>query len=164
MRRVSGNKLETIKPFFEAAAQEAENATCRRAKCGAVIVKNNLIIGRGFNSPAGDDESQRVCDQSWDYSIKPKYDLTCCVHAEWRAVIDACKNNEQYIGGSILYFMRIDHEGNFTDAGVPFCTVCSRITMDAGVGEFALWNNDGADIYPLDEYNAESYAFYKPKP
>jgi hypothetical protein len=57
--------------------------------------------------------------------------------------------------------MRIDDAGNFTDAGDPFCTVCSRLTMDAGVGEFALYNNGGADIYTLDEYNLTSYAQYR---
>jgi hypothetical protein len=56
--------------------------------------------------------------------------------------------------------MRIDEAGNFTDAGDPFCTVCSRLTMEAGVGEFALYNNGGADVYPLCEYNAKSYAAY----
>jgi hypothetical protein len=56
--------------------------------------------------------------------------------------------------------MRIDEEGNFTNAGEPFCTTCSRLTMEAGVGEFALYNNEGADLYPLDEYNLKSYEQY----
>jgi hypothetical protein len=96
-----------------------------------------------------------------DYAKKPKYDKTCCVHAEWRAVIDACKRNADKIGGLVLYFMRIDEEGNFTDAGEPFCTTCSRFTMEAGISEFVLWNDDGADLYPLAEYDQKSYEFYR---
>jgi hypothetical protein len=56
--------------------------------------------------------------------------------------------------------MRIDNDNNFTDAGDPFCTVCSRLTMEAGVQDFALYNNNGADVYALDEYNQKSYNAY----
>ena len=160
MRRVEGDDFQTIKPFFEQAADIAKGATCLRAKCGSVIVKNSVVIGRGFNSPALDDESQRLCEADMDISIKPKYDKTCCVHAEWRAVLDACKTSADKLGGSVLYFMRVDDAGNFTDAGEPFCTVCSRLTMEAGVAEFALYNDEGADIYPLSEYNRKSYEAY----
>lgn len=162
VRRVIGEELEQIRPFFNEAASAAAKATCLRAKCGSVIVQNGAIIGEGHNGPPLGDESRRTCNSAWDYNKKPKYDLTCCVHAEWRAVIDACKHNPDSIGGSVIYFMRIGDAGDFTDAGEPYCTSCSRFTMEAGVGEFALWNNDGADIYTLPEYDQLSYAFYKP--
>ncbi|HEX7484011.1 MAG TPA: hypothetical protein VF281_02565 [Candidatus Saccharimonadales bacterium] len=160
MKRVEGEAFQSIKQYFEMAAVLAEDATCLRAKCGSVIVKNSVVIGKGFNSPVLDDENQRLCSADMDTSIKPKYDKTCCVHAEWRAVLDACKTSADKLAGSVLYFMRVDDNGDFTDAGDPFCTVCSRLTMDAGVGEFALYNNEGADIYPLAEYNEKSYEAY----
>lgn len=56
--------------------------------------------------------------------------------------------------------MRVDDAGNFTDAGKPFCTVCSRLTMQAGISDFALWNNDRADVFTLPEYNKLSYDYY----
>ena len=58
--------------------------------------------------------------------------------------------------------MRVDDEGNFTDAGDPYCTTCSRFVMEAGIGEFALWNNGRTDIYALPEYDQKSYEFYAP--
>lgn len=161
MRRVEGNDFEAIKPYFTRAAEIAKEATCHRAKCGSIIVNKDTVIGEGFNSPAHGNEDQRMCDVEYDMSIKPKYDKTCCIHAEWRAVLEACKTHPEKLNGSILYFMRIDENGHFTDAGDPFCTVCSRLTMEAGVGEFALYNNGGADIYPLAEYNQKSYQPYK---
>jgi len=161
MKRVVGKNLKEIKPFFDAAAKIAQKATCKRAKCGSVIVKNGTIIAKGYNSPPQDEEPNRMCNKDWDLSIKPKYDKTCCVHAEWRAIIDALKTHPQDIAGSTLYFMRIDEKGNFTDAGEPFCTVCSRLSMEAGIAEFALWNNNGADIYKTPEYNQKSYNFYR---
>jgi len=160
MKRIEGNEFELIRPHFESAGLIAQEATCQRARCGSVIIKDDVVIGKGSNSPALDEENQRLCSAEMDTSIKPKYDKTCCIHAEWRAVIDACKTNAGKIKGSTLYFMRIDKDDNFTDAGDPFCTVCSRLTMEAGVKDFALYNNDGADIYPLDEYNRKSYDAY----
>lgn len=160
MKRIEGDAFQAIKPYFTLAANVAKDATCLRAKCGSVIVKDGVVIGKGFNSPALDREDQRLCEVTMDTSVRPKYDKTCCIHAEWRAVLDACKTNADKITGSTLYFMRIDEAGNFTDAGDPFCTVCSRLTMEAGVAEFALYNNEGADIYLLDEYNLQSYKAY----
>ena len=83
------------------------------------------------------------------------------MHAEWRAVLDACKHNADKIDGSVLYFMRLDDQGNFSGAGVPYCTNCSRLSMEAGIGEFALWNKDGADIYHINEYDRLSYEYFK---
>jgi deoxycytidylate deaminase len=161
MKSLFNRELEEIMPFFELAAKVASDATCQRAKCGSIIVKDGAVIGAGFNAPPRNDEKRRTCGSKWNYGKKPKYDLTCCVHAEWRAVIDACKNNSNKVDGSTLYFMRVDEHGNFTDAGQPYCTTCSRLTMESGVSEFALWNNNRADIYTLPEYDELSYSFYK---
>ena len=160
MQRIEGQEFQKIKTYFDQAAKIATNATCLRAKCGSIIVRDNLVIGQGYNSPALDDENQRCCNTEFDASVKPKYDKTCCIHAEWRAILNACKTNPDKIIGSTLYFMRIDENGNFTDAGEPFCTVCSRLALESGVKYFALYNNDGADIYSTDEYNKKSYEPY----
>ena len=146
--------------YFEEAAGEAKKATCTHAKCGSIIVDvDGNIIGRGFNAPPLNLESQRFCDTEFDTSIKPKYDKTCCVHAEWNAIIDALKNNGNKIDGSTLYFMRIDDSGDFTNADQPFCTVCSRLALQSGIKNFALWNNKPV-IYNCLEYNKLSYELY----
>lgn len=38
--------------YMELAADQARKATCTDARCGAVIVKDGEVIGKGFNSPA----------------------------------------------------------------------------------------------------------------
>lgn len=162
-RRLENLSLVSVQEFFEEAAKAARHASCQRARCGSVVVsRSGMILGSGYNAPPLNDESQRTCEAEWNLEKKPKYDKTCCVHAEWNAVIDMLKNSpEDQIDGSTLYFMRIDDDGNFTDAGEPYCTTCSRFTMQAGVSEFALWNNSGADVYTLKEYNEASYRFYQ---
>ena len=149
--------------YFKLAADVAKSATCTRAKCGSIIVSaDNIIIGRGYNAPPLNDELQRKCDFKSDINIKPKYDKTCCVHAEWNAIINALRDYPDKIVGSTLYFMRISEDGLFTNAGDPFCTVCSRLALQSGVAWFALWN-DKPQIFSTKDYNQLSYDFYSNK-
>lgn len=149
------------KSFFVEAQKVALQATCHRAHCGSVIVaKDGTIIGRGYNAPPNNDESQRMCEVELDKSIKQNNDKTCCVHAEWNAIMDALKNNSHKVQGSTLYFMRVDENGDFTEAGEPYCTVCSRLALESGIETFGLWNN-GPDMINTQDYNLKSYAYFK---
>lgn len=151
----------THEDYFHQAQQIAKQATCNRAHCGAVIVsKGNRIIGRGYNAPPLGDEAQRMCDVDLDQSIKKNNDKTCCVHAEWNAILDALKNHADEVVGSTLYFMRVDKDGEFTEAGQPYCTVCSRLALESGIAEFGLWN-DGPEMIPTNEYNNRSYVYFQ---
>ena len=146
--------------YFQEAQAVAQRATCSRARCGAIIVSTDRqIIGRGYNAPPLGDEAQRMCEVELDQSIKQNNDKTCCVHAEWNAIIDALKHHAEKIAGSTLYFMRVDEAGEYTQAGQPYCTVCSRLALESGVQSFGLWN-DGPEIIPTDEYNQRSYAYF----
>jgi deoxycytidylate deaminase len=152
---------ETHEQFFEEARKVATTATCNRAHCGAVIVsKDERIIGRGYNAPPQGDESQRMCDVVLDKSIKQNNDKTCCVHAEWNAIIDALKHHGDKIEGSTLYFMRVNDNNEFTEAGDPYCTVCSRLAMESGITTFGLWN-DGPEMFDASDYNLKSYEFFR---
>ena len=147
--------------FFKEAQKVAQQATCTKAHCGSVIVaEDGTIIGKGFNAPPNNDESQRMCDVVIDKSIKQNNDKTCCVHAEWNAILDALKTNPSKIEGSTLYFMRTNDEGEFTEAGEPYCTVCSRLALQSGVKVFGLWNG-GPEMIDTEKYNQKSYAFFR---
>jgi deoxycytidylate deaminase len=144
--------------WFNTAAQVAEKALCLKAKCGTVIVKNDEIIGRGYNAPPLDREENRMCGKDFSAS-KPKYDKTCCMHAEWRAIMDALRRNSEKLPGSKLYFTRVDESGTIKKSGKPFCTVCSRLALDAGIEKFVLWHEEGIREYPTKEYNVLSYEY-----
>ena len=109
---------------------------------GAVIVKDGEIIGTGYNAPPLNDEKNRKCLDEYDFSGKPKYDHTCCMHAEWRAILNAMKEN-----------------GDILKSGEPFCTVCSRFALDVGIAEFLLWHEAGVCSYDTEEYNNLSYSY-----
>ncbi len=160
MKVLSQRAKQKVLVYFEAAAEVSEKATCLRAHCGTVIVKGGKVIGEGYNSPPLDNESSRTCELELIKSPKPKYDRTCCVHAEWRAILNAAKSHPEKINGSSLYFMRTNN-GEMTKAGNPYCTVCSRLAMESGIKEFVLWHEQGITVYPVAEYDRLSYEFHK---
>ena len=145
--------------FIKKAGNTAKNSTCQRSKCGAIIVKDDEIIGQGYNSPPYNLESQRRC-----YNPKTKYnqkvtDKTCCIHAEQRAIFDALKNNPDKLENSSLYFIRLDENENLSYAGEPYCTICSKMALDVGIMFFILYYREGVYGYDTKEYNDLSYNY-----
>ena len=145
--------------FINEAVKIAKQSTCERAKCGSIIVKDNEIIGQGYNSPPNNSENQRKCKNNKDLYHKKVTDKTCCIHAEQRAIFDALKRNPERIKDSKLYFIRLDKENNKTPAGNAYCTICSKIALDVGISEFILMHKDGIKTYNTEEYNLLSYNY-----
>ena len=144
--------------WMNKAAEVAKNALCLKAKCGTIIVKDNKVIGKGYNAPPLDQKENQTCNKKFGHG-KPKYDQTCCMHAEWRAIIDALRRNPDKIKGSKLYFTRINNNGEIKKSGKPYCTVCSRMALDTGIDKFILWHDEGICEYPTREYNNLSYKY-----
>jgi deoxycytidylate deaminase len=156
---LKGKRENEAKAWMNEAARVAKKALCHRAKCGTVIVQNGEIVGEGYNAPPLDDAKNGMCHETDEPHKKPKYDRTCCMHAEWRAIMDALKRNPGKLSGATLYFTRVDEGGNIKRSGKPYCTVCSRMALDVGIATFILWHDDGICEYPTDEYNRLSYHY-----
>jgi deoxycytidylate deaminase len=153
----------TDEEYFEEAAKEARKSTCKRAHCGSIVILNEEVIGRGYNSPPLNDENNRTCDYEYlEEQRKPKADRSCCMHAEWRAILDALKNMRD-LKGAALYFVRVDEKGNAKRSNRPYCTVCSRLALDVGIKKFYLWRDEGPKGYDTEEYNQLSYDFHNPE-
>lgn len=146
MRYLFGNEEKKAFEYINKTVQVALGSTCQRAKCGSIIVKNNEVIGSGFNSPPQNKEYQRRCSYSKELYPKKVTDKTCCVHAEQRAIIDTLKNNSDKLVGSRLYFIRLDKNDKPSHAGKPYCTHCSKLALDVGISEFVLWHEQGICI------------------
>lgn len=158
MKFLTGQEENEAINWMNEAAQIAKSALCLRAKCGTVIVNNGEIIGAGYNAPPLNKEENRTCLQEFSRG-KLKYDKTCCMHSEWRAIMDALKKDFEKLKGSKLYFTRVDEKGSIKKSGKPYCTVCSRLTLDSGISEFLLWHEKGICAYQTDEYNKLSYQY-----
>ena len=163
MRYLSGNEETKALEYIAKAAEIALNSTCERSRCGSLMVQNDEIIGRGFNSPPQNSEEQRRCSYPKASYHAKVTDKTCCVHAEQRAIMDALKNNPDKIAGSRLYFIRLGTDGTFSQTGVqsgkPYCTMCSKMSLDVGIAEFVLKHEEGVCVYDTDEYNLLSFEF-----
>ncbi|MGM5481697.1 MAG: deaminase [Nanobdellota archaeon] len=156
MRTLDESKHER---FIKITAEVASEAMCERSKCGSLIVSEGKVIGRGHNSPPGELDSQRRCSVKKSSYHQKVTDKTCCVHAEQRAIMDALKNNPHKLEGSRLYFIRLGDDGKVSFAGKPYCTICSKMALDAGISEFILYHEEGITAYDTEEYNELSYAY-----
>ena len=149
--------------YMHAAIGVAKKALCLNAHCGAVIASANIVIGAGYNGPPLDSEANRMCKNEYKSPVKNNYDRTCCLHAEWRAIMDALKRYPHSVKGSKLYFVRVNDAGEVLKSGPPYCTACSRLALDVGIAKFHLWHEEGITAYDTDEYNRLSYSYDPPK-
>ncbi len=157
---------ERLERFFTKTVAVAQQATCTRSQCGAIIVTpKGDIIGEGYNSPPGDLESQRrcTCEKS---SYHPKVvDKTCCMHAEERAILDALdRYSKRDIQRATMYFVRLGENGELAYSGAPYCTLCSKLILDIGIATFVLWYRQGPTAFDAEEYNNLSYQYDDTKP
>jgi len=155
MNYLTGKPLVEAEALMGQAAALARSSNCFRSRCGSVLVAEGGIIGRGWNSPP-----KNACLESClkDALPKPfKSDATCCVHAEQRAIHDALRSHPEKVLGSTLYFIRLNEEGEQEPADEPYCTICSKVALDEGVGLFVLKHPEGIAAYDTHEYNEISF-------
>ena len=161
MKFLENSERDNAEEYMMRAVEVAKKSTCLKSKCGSVIIKDGRTIGEGFNSPPANLESQRRClDDKTTYDERVS-DKSCCVHAEERAIMDALKRNPEEIEGSTLYFVRLDRNNNILFSKKPWCTICSKMALDTGVGEFILWHEEGICLYDTKEYNSLSFQYKK---
>lgn len=150
---------QEIETFLSEALIEAKKATCTSSKVGAIIVKDGIVIGRGFNSPPGDLESQRRCGKKSELKPGFKSDRSCCVHAEQRAILAATKKSPDKLIGSDLYLARLTGDSSKKEFSKPYCTICSKLILDVGIKRTIRLKPEGVVVYEAEEYNNESYAY-----
>ena len=157
MRILTGHEEQDAIEWFEIAIKTAKRATCHRSKCGSIIISNsNRFIGVGYNSMPCDTVGECFKD-SLDKTFKS--DKTCCIHAEQRAIMNALRDEPGSIKGSRLYFIRLDDQDQPKKSGKPYCTICSKMALDAGIAEFVLWHKEGITVYDTKEYNDLSFQY-----
>ena len=155
MRYLYGPEEKKALECLAKAAEISMKSSCLRSRCGSVIVKDDEVIGKGFNSPPLNERLDHCFKDELPDGFKS--DRTCCIHAEQRAIMDALRENPLKLQGSRLYFLRLNERGNPTRAGEPYCTICSKMALDSGISEFALWRSQGICVYDTREYNLLSF-------
>lgn len=121
--------------FMDFAFSMKEMSTCARRGVGAVIVKDDVILGCGYNHTVRGSKActSDTCIRSLN-NIKSgtRQEFCMATHAEQMAMIEALKNGYD-IKGSTIYV---------TDS---LCVICSRL-----ICEFELARVYYVDSYPDD--------------
>jgi deoxycytidylate deaminase len=144
--------------FISEAGKEAKKSICLRSNCGALIVKDEIIRGRGSNSPPGDEKIPYCFKEFLPKDFKS--DKTCCIHAEKRAIDDCLYTfTRDVIKGSTLYFTRINGDKKIIPVDKPYCTMCSKDALDKGISKWVLFHQFGFVEYDAREYNEISFGF-----
>ena len=160
MRYLEGNELSRAITYCNEAAALARRSKCIQAQHGVVIVSDDVIIGRGRNTPVPDEP----CDPCTRKDVKgiSIEDMCHSVHAEENAFIDALKNGYS-IEGACAYHAGLDDSGNIRRDNIPLCTKCSRLLRQQGLGFFVLIDDKGYALYDIVEFDELSYANRKKK-
>lgn len=153
------NQRKIALQYIKIASKVALYSTCRRSRCGSIIVKNGHVIGLGFNSPPKDNLEHKRCSYKKEQYHKKVTDKSCCIHAEQRAIINTLKNNPDKVKDSTLYFIRLDNHGKPKHALKPYCTICSKMALDVGIKKFVLWHKEGVCVYNTKQYNELSFSY-----
>lgn len=157
MRILKDNEKKVASKYFEEAVKASKNSICLKRPRGVVIVKNNKIVGKGWNAPAG----KHICSECLRSKMKPKvfaiFNTEPCyaIHAEQRAIVNAFKSGCSDLTSAKMYFIRTDDEGKYIpcDDG-PSCTICSKLILESGIESFiyeAL--NEGIVELSAKEFN-----------
>jgi len=140
--------------FLELARAVSLRATCLRARFGAVIVKDGVVLSSGYNGAA------RKVKDCLDFGICLKdevgaphgggYDFCNAVHAEANAVVNAARSGAKILGGT-MYLSGEDLKGNIVEA-MP-CTFCRRLLINAGIEKIVYKKSDGSiGEYEISEW------------
>lgn len=120
----------------------AERSSCLRRGYGAVIIKNDEIIGTGYNG--GYRGGINCCDRGKckreELNVPPgeRYELCESLHAESNACLQAKRAD---LIGSTLYLYGIDKKTGKPVKDVAPCKMCERLLKNAEVKEIKYYKD-----------------------
>lgn len=139
--------------YYLNIAKEASKASkCLSSHWGVVIVKNDMILGIGYNGPA---RGVRHCNPCKRLGFSPGqgYDKCSAVHAEANAIIQS-GGRERCIGSSLY----ISSHNRIWDASKSYntklgnfpCNNCTRLIVNAGIS-YIIHMEDKVKIYDIKD-------------
>ena len=137
--------------FLGIAESVAARSTCSRRKFGAVIVKENTIIGTGYNGNAKGVTNCTEVGCIKDMMDSPQgeaYDFCPAVHAEENAIINSNRGDRV---SATLYITGLRGDGSYTMA-LP-CQRCQRKIINSQIQNVIIMKDDGKPMtIEVEEY------------
>lgn len=141
--------------YLKIASAVLERGTCLRRNYGAVIVKDDQIVGTGYTGSPRD--SVNCCDvgickrEQLNVPAGERYELCESVHAEMNAIIHAgrerCKGATIYVVGKDMKTGEL--------ISTPPCSLCRRAIINAGIAFVVIPTVKGESQPCLDSTNPE---------
>ena len=145
--------------FLKIALSVAARSTCLRRKFGAVLVKDNTIVGTGYNGTArGVVNCYEVgcIKDELNLPSQGSYDLCPAVHAEENAIINS--NRADRIGAK-LFIAGVDKNQKYTMA-IP-CQRCKRKIINSEIEEVTIMDRTGNPLnFRVEDWIAEDSNWY----
>jgi len=120
--------------FIGIAKAVSTRATCLRRKYGAVITKDNIIVGTGYNgAPVGMKDCLEVGKCTREELQIPhgeRYELCYSVHAEANAIIRASVDE---LRGATIYISGIDDRKR--ECYSEPCMMCKRMMLNSRIAK-----------------------------
>ena len=111
--------------YMDMAYEQAEKSTCLRAKVGAVLVKDGLVVAQGYNNVTGGVKDCTDVGCIRDILNIPsgtRREICRAICAEQLAISEAARNGVE-IDGSIAYITTYP------------CYICAKLLVSSGIKE-----------------------------
>ena len=131
--------------YIDIASRISHMSYGRRAKVGALLVKDDTIISHGWNgTPTGDDNNCEI--ENEDGTLTTKSEV---IHAELNALTKVAKNGGMGVLGSTLYIT------------LSPCIECAKLIKQAGISRVVYRDvyRDNSGINFLESRNVEVFHF-----
>ncbi|MEM3141382.1 MAG: hypothetical protein QXX55_01170 [Candidatus Pacearchaeota archaeon] len=142
MKILKSSDLEEAIKYMNIARDIAKGSPCKKEKEGAIIVKNNSIVGMGINKPP------------YPFICEPDYcGLSCkipIIHAEMSAIMNV--KYKENLKGSFLYHAKIKENGRLENSKGPSCIDCSKHILSVEISGVVLKHKEGYLFYDSIEY------------
>lgn len=138
------SRIDKENYYLDIAETVMERSTCRAARFGALIVRDDEIVATGYNgAPRG-----RANCIDLGYCVREREqvpqdqraELCRSVHAEANAIVSAARS--QCIGGTMYLAGRDAVTGELLVGGAP-CTMCKRLIINAGLSKLVMRDTNG---------------------
>lgn len=121
------NKQEYYLGIAKAVSMKS---TCLKKHYGCIIVKDDQVIGSGYNGAPRGESHCEVCTKIKSNKDMEEY-LSCkSVHAEQNALISCARKD---MIGSTLYLAGVNPSSGAEMSVVEPCQICLRLIKNAGI-------------------------------
>ena len=120
--------------YMDMAYEQAEKSSCFRAKVGAVLVKDGLVVAQGYNNMTGgiNDCAEVGCiREKLNIPSGTRREVCRAICAEQLAISEAARNGIK-LDGSIAYITTFP------------CHICAKLLVSSGVSEI-VYDKDYPD-------------------